>query len=243
MISVVSHELRTPLASLVGFAELLLMRDFSEDERREILNIMVKEGHRLTALTNEFLDLQRLESGRSQINPMPTALTPLLEHAIASAGEDPARPITLEVANTLPPVQADADRILQVLANLLSNARKYSPHGGTIRVTARCCAEGVEIAVQDHGLGIPLEALPHVFEKFYRVEEAEWRAVGGAGLGLAICRSIVEAHGGRIWATSAGRGAGSMFTFTLPLAEPAEMAQPGQVSVDERQPIDQPAHS
>jgi PAS domain S-box-containing protein len=218
LVSIVSHELRTPLVSLVGFAELMLARDFAEAERREFLTIMLREGQRLGALINDFLDLQRMESGRLQIVPEANDLREIAAWAIAAAGEDPDRPIVVDLPADLPPVAADDERILQVLANLLSNARKYSPGGGEVRVTARVADGSVEVGVSDRGLGIPDEALPQIFEKFYRVDNSDRRRIGGTGLGLAICRQIVAAHGGRIWAESPGLGQGATVRFTLPIA-------------------------
>jgi signal transduction histidine kinase len=219
LVSVVSHELRTPLVSLVGFAELLLARDFAEEERREFLGIMLEEGRRLTALINDFLDLQRIASGRLTVAPTPTDLCELLERAVDAAGEVPTQPIVLDVPSDLPLVAADPDRVRQVLANLLSNARKYSPAGGEIRVAARAVDGAVEVAVTDQGLGIPSEALPQLFQEFYRVDNSDRREIKGTGLGLSICQKLVAAHGGQIWAESAGLGKGSRFTFTLPLSD------------------------
>lgn len=221
LMSVVSHELRTPLASLVGFAELLLTNEYPEAQRREFLSIMLREGQRLTALINDFLDLQRIDSGRQVLNVTLVDLALLLEEAVVAAGEDPERPIRLVLDAPLPAVRADPDRIRQVLANLLSNARKYSPNGGDITVAARRCDEGVAVTVADQGIGIPPEALPHLFEPFYRVDNSDRRAITGTGLGLAICRKIVQEHGGRIWAESAGPGQGTSMTFTLPAVEQA----------------------
>ena len=218
--AVVSHELRTPLASLVGFAELLLVRDYPESQRRQFLRVMLDEGRRLTALINDFLDLQRIESGKQSVTLLPVNPLPLLDYAVSALGEDLERPIHLDVPANLPPVLADADRVKQVLTNLLSNARKYSPRGGEIRLEARHRDTAVEFAVVDRGLGIPPEAQPRLFEKFYRVDNSDRREIKGTGLGLAICQRIVEAHGGRIWAESDGPGHGARFAFTLPLARP-----------------------
>jgi PAS domain S-box-containing protein len=226
LVAVVSHELRTPLSSVVGFAELLLTRDFPEAERREFLDIMHREGRRLTELLNQFLDLQCLGKGHRKVVQRPTDLRRLLRDAAAIAGRDPTHPIVLQVPDHLPAVSADPDRLQQVLANLLSNACKYSPSGGEIRVSARRLDnELVEVAVQDQGVGLPEEALPRLFERFYRVETSDREGIGGAGLGLAISREIVEAHGGHIVAESAGPGQGSTFRFTLPVAEPVRAAE------------------
>jgi CheY-like chemotaxis protein len=183
------------------------------------LTVIEEEGRRLTALINDFLDLQRMESGRQQISPRPAELAPLLERAVAAAGADPVCPIRIEIENRLPAVRVDGDRLLQVLSNLLSNARKYSPGGGTVRVAARAADGQVTVSVQDEGLGVPPEAQAHLFQKFYRVDNSDRRQIKGTGLGLTISRKIVEAHGGRIWAESAGLGQGSRFSFTMPVAE------------------------
>jgi signal transduction histidine kinase/CheY-like chemotaxis protein len=219
LVSVVSHELRTPLASVVGFAELLRTRELPEAQRQKFLTVILEEGRRLTALINDFLDLQRMESGRQQIVPRPVEVAPLLEQCAAAAGEDATRPIQLDLADDLPAIRADSDRVSQVLSNLLSNARKYSPGGGLVTVSAQESNGQLIIGVQDHGLGLPPEALPRLFEKFYRVDNSDRRSITGTGLGLAISRKIVEAHGGRIWAESPGLGQGSRFCFTLPVAE------------------------
>lgn len=220
LVSVVSHELRTPLASVVGFAELLLTQNYDEPQRREFLTIMHQEGRRLTALINDFLDLQRMESQRQSVHAEPVALGELLRRAIIVSGEDPQRPIVLDAGDEPLEVEADADRVVQVLVNLLSNARKYSPKGGTIRVSTQLGELGVRVLVQDNGLGLPPEAMPHLFNKFYRVDNSDRRSIGGTGLGLAICRQIISEHGGRIGVTSDGPGKGSTFWFTLPLSKP-----------------------
>ncbi|MBI3968259.1 MAG: PAS domain-containing protein [Chloroflexi bacterium] len=222
LISVVSHELRTPLASLVGFAELLLNKPLSPAQTQRYLGIMVDEGRRLTALLNDFLDLQRIQSGRQPVHTLPVDPIALLDRALLAVADDPERPILLDVPAELPPVRADPDRLQQVLANLISNARKYSPGGGEVWIRARTGdgeeAGFVTITVVDQGLGIPPEAPPHLFEQFYRVDNSDRRAIVGTGLGLAICRKIVEAHGGRIWVESPGLGEGASFSFTLPIS-------------------------
>lgn len=219
LVAMVSHELRTPLASLVGFSELLLSRQFSDEQRKRYLETMLKEGQRLTELINDFLDLQRIEGGFKRLDLGPADLPTLLTRAIATAGDNPRTPIEVELPSDLPLVIADTNAIHQVLINLLSNARKYSPGGGLIQVEARALDEVVEVSVRDHGLGLPSEAIPKLFNKFYRVANVDRRGISGTGLGLAICRGIVEAHGGRIGAESAGSGQGSRFYFTLRAAD------------------------
>jgi signal transduction histidine kinase len=223
LISVVNHELRTPLASVVGFTELLMTRKLDDARRGQFVEVLHQESVRLTSLVDEFLDLQRIETGRQQIVPVPTDLCWLLERAVAGAGDDPNYPTTLEVDPTLHLVHADVDRVRQVLANLLSNAHKYSPAGGAIRVRATRRGEAACISVADEGLGIPSEAMPRLFEKFFRIDNSDRRRIKGTGLGLAIVREIVHAHGGSVWAESDGPGAGSTFSFTLPIAEEMEL--------------------
>jgi two-component system, OmpR family, sensor histidine kinase VicK len=216
MVSLVSHELRTPLASLLGFTELLYSRDLSEAQRKLYLGVMLREGRRLTDLINDVLHLQRLDAGHQDLNLAPADVKALIQRAVAAAGEDIQRPIDVQVSAPLPLVMVDPDAILQVLANFLSNARKYSPDGGLILVSAHAVGDMVEIDVQDHGLGLPHDALPRLFGTFYRVDSGDHRLIKGTGLGLAIIRRIVEAHGGQVRASSAGLGQGSNFQFTLP---------------------------
>jgi len=216
MVSLVSHELRTPLASLLGFTELLYSRDFSEEQRRQYLEVMLREGRRLTDLINDVLHIQRLEAGHQNLDLAPADLNALIRRAVTSAGEDIQRPIEVELPETLPLVMVDTDAVLQVLGNFMSNARKYSPDGGAILVTSQVVGDMVEIRVQDHGLGVPLAELPKLFATFYRVDSGDRRVIKGTGLGLSINRRIVEAHGGQVAAYSEGPGHGSRFQFTLP---------------------------
>jgi len=218
MVSLVSHELRTPLASLLGFTELLYSREFSEAHRKQYLEVMLREGRRLTDLINDVLHIQRLEAGHQNLNLALADLNALIKRAIVAAGEDAERPITLIVSATLPLVLIDTDAILQVLANFLTNARKYSPDGGPIIISTKLVGEMVEIDVEDSGLGLPGDALPKLFATFYRVDSSDRRLIKGTGLGLAINRRIVEAHGGKVEAHSGGPGKGSCFQFTLPTA-------------------------
>jgi PAS domain S-box-containing protein len=218
LVSMVSHELRTPLASLVGFTELLQSREFAKAQRKQYLDVMLREGRRLTSLINDFLDLQRIEGGAQKLNLGPLDLSVLVRRAVTSAGEDRHTPIKIDLDEDLPLVIADPDRILQVLTNLLSNARKYSPEGGEIRVFAQVADQAVEVSVQDQGLGIPAEARAHLFERFYRIDAGDRRDIRGTGLGLSITQKIIEAHGGKVGVDSAGAGKGSRFYFTLALA-------------------------
>ncbi|MEO8744642.1 MAG: ATP-binding protein [Candidatus Dormiibacterota bacterium] len=218
LVSMVSHELRTPLASVVGFAELLVSRPVTDGQRKEYLGVMLQEGRRLTALINDFLDLQRIESGRETMRLAPADLGALIERAVVAAGADVTTPIEIKLAPGLPLAMIDGDAIHRVLGNLISNARKYSPAGGRIVIGAGLVAGMVHVYVRDHGLGIPRESVPLLSQKFYRVDTSDRRLIKGTGLGLTISKRIVEAHGGTVEVRSEGLGKGSVFTFTLPIA-------------------------
>jgi two-component system phosphate regulon sensor histidine kinase PhoR len=169
---------------------------------------MLHEGKRLTVLINDFLDLQRLEAGQVEVSIAPVDMCTAVRRALEVLGHDAEHPMQLDLAPDLPRVLADADRLQQVLLNLLSNARKYSPDGGAITLAAKCGpGDTLEVTIADRGLGLPAEALPKLFNSFYRVENADRRTIKGTGLGLAIVKNLVEAHGGRVWAQSHGLGA------------------------------------
>ena len=220
-ISTVSHELRTPLASLRGFAELMLEREFPPDKRQRFLSIIHGETVRLTNLINDFLDLQRIESGRQAYHLERVKLTDLLPESIALFAQvDEKHTLRLEMPDALPSVHADKDRIRQVLSNLLSNAIKFSPEGGEVVVGARQEGAYVEVWVADQGVGIPAEAISQLFSKFFRVDNNQTRHIGGTGLGLALVKELIEAHQGRVWVDSEV-GRGSTFFFTLPVAAQA----------------------
>jgi signal transduction histidine kinase len=237
-LAVLGHEVRNLIATFVGFSELLLSHDWPPEKQREYLETMRDEGVRVSQFLNELLDLQRMEAGAAALHPRPTDMAELLNFAADVAAHDPRHPISLDLQADLPAVLAEPDRIQQVLANLLSNARKYSPRGGAIKLSSRAVRGTVEVSVEDSGIGIPPEVLERVFEKFYRVESLPHRDVRGTGIGLAICRQIVEAHDGRIWAESEGLGRGARFCFTLPIAPFGERslrsARPAEGSVDAR---------
>ena len=231
MVSMVSHEMRTPLASIVGFAELLVTREVSPGQRQEYLAVMLQEGHRLTALINDFLDLRRIEGGHLTMRFAPADVTALIKRAVALFGDPAHSSIQTRLPDDLPLVRADSDSIFRVVANLLSNARKYSPNGGPIVVSAILVDGMVEVSVEDEGLGIPADAVNHLFHKFYRIDTADRRTIKGTGLGLAISKNIIEAHGGKVAAESAGLGKGSRFSFTIPMVR--DQAQIGDVLVVE----------
>jgi PAS domain S-box-containing protein len=230
LVSTVSHELRTPLASIVGFAELMVTRDVGPEKRQEFLQVILQEGRRLTSLVSDFLDLRRIEDGHLTMRFGPADITALIERAVdlmSGAGA----PVETRLLSDLPLVRVDSDSIFRVMANLLTNARKFSPAGGQIVIGAGVVEGFVEVYVQDQGLGIPAEALSQLFSKFYRVDNPDRRGIKGTGLGLAISKKIVEAHGGKIGVRSEGLGKGATFHFAVPVAR--ERAQTGDVLVVE----------
>ncbi|MBI4768843.1 MAG: GAF domain-containing sensor histidine kinase, partial [Chloroflexi bacterium] len=233
LIAEMVHELRTPLASLTASCHLLQRPELPEDRRLEIVHTIQAETARLTQMTSDFLDLARLESGRARFRRELFNLPELIMECVGivqpQAGE---RDLTMrvELADDLPRPEGDRGKIKQVLLNLLTNAVKYNCDFGHILVRARVQEQALHVEVEDSGRGIAPDDLPHVFEKFYRVTDAEgWTQ--GTGLGLPIAQKIVENHGGQLTVRSTP-GEGTTFAFTLPLPAPAAAPiitrQPGQ---------------
>ncbi|MBP1153417.1 MULTISPECIES: ATP-binding protein [unclassified Paenibacillus] len=213
-ISIVSHELRTPLSSVLGFIEILLHRQLSPEKQQRYLQTIYKEAMRLSTLINDFLDLQRMESGKQIYHFAPVELRNLLQEVAEQWRGKQSHQIMLHLPDHEVWVRADADRLKQVGHNLMSNAIKYSPHSEQIDLTLRLEGRHVLILIQDYGLGIPEEAKDKLFTRFYRVDNSDRRQIGGTGLGLAIVREIVEAHQGTISFESA-MGQGTTFAVEL----------------------------
>lgn len=273
-ISNVSHDLRTPLTTILGYSELLLD---SEEEpltpfQEESLRLIMSSGVRLLRLVDDLLDASRLEFGRFSLTPADVAAAPLLRKLVMEMrlqAEQKGLALQAEVPDSLPIIQADGQRLAQVLTNLLSNAIKFTPAGGQVRLmgyvveqsngTAKLLShisapllptlpEGkwLVVCVRDTGIGIALEELPHLFSRFYRTAEAQRQAIRGTGLGLYVSKAIVEAHGGHIGVESQP-SQGSTFWFALPLqdetAKPPPLTKDGQRGQPEitAPPLEQPA--
>lgn len=218
-ISNISHELRTPLASLKALTETLQESALDDPPAAQrFLLRMRTEVDALSQMVEELLELSRIESGRVPLKMAATSPCVLINRAVERLYEQAQRAgleITIHCSENLPPALADERRLEQVLVNLLHNAIKFTPAGGSIALSAYQEGEYILFSVQDNGIGIPAEELPRIFERFYKTDRA--RSSGGTGLGLAIARHLVEAHGGRIWAESV-EGQGSTFTFSIPIA-------------------------
>ncbi len=228
-VNIVSHELKVPMTSIQGYARLLLMGAGGPvtDQQKEFINVILRNVERMSALVSDLLDLARIEAGRIRISPRPVSLSKVVQEALRSVEAEIARrkhKVEVDVPPDLPEVLADPMRLMQVLINLLSNAYKYTPDGGRIRVWAEVHGDAqdgkerwVVCAVQDSGVGIASQDLERIFQPFTRVQNPQTGREAGTGLGLSITRSIVELHGGHIWVESEP-GKGSTFYFTLPLA-------------------------
>ncbi len=234
VLSMVSHELRTPLTSILGFAKLIKKRldgmTCSPDETDKVekmlaqmqgnVDVIVSEGERLLALINNVLDLAKIEAGKMEWHTTALRVGELVQRSAAATSalfEAKALELTLDIPESLPLVLGDRDRLIQVLVNLLSNAVKFTESGGVI-CRARLDGDVVLVSVRDTGIGIAPHDYGKVFEKFVQLGVLTGERYRGTGLGLPICKEIVEYHGGRIWVESA-LGEGSTFYFTLPLAD------------------------
>lgn len=218
----VAHELRTPLTTIEGYMEGLIDGVIPPSERTFAL--VQREAVRLKRLIEELALLSRAEAGELQLNLCPHQLRPTVEHVAEQfqplfAAQSIQLTITLPA--DLPTVTADPDRLEQTLINLFSNALRYTPHGGSVTISAQPTEDSVQFSIADTGVGIAPEHLPHIFERFYRIDKSRNRQSGGTGIGLTISRLLIDAQGGDIWAESAGPGNGTTFHMSLPRAEPA----------------------
>jgi two-component system phosphate regulon sensor histidine kinase PhoR len=221
LISTLSRELRSPLTMIHGFSELLLTRDLKGKDSREALDQINASAGRLARTVGDLVSVLRIESGRVVMNRSRVDLARVLDEVIVPYGGAPK--IKVDVNGGVPPVLADRDMLGQVLANLVSNAVKFSPPGAQVSVGAKPNGASVNVYVEDHGIGVSEQERVQLFRKFGRVDRPEVQEAGGTGLGLYIAKNLVEMQGGRIWVRSEP-GRGSTFGFSVPLAETRESA-------------------
>jgi signal transduction histidine kinase len=217
----VAHELRSPLTSIKEYTSLFLEGLLGEipQNQKDALEVIRRQSRRMTDMVTDLLDLARIESGLARFALKEAYLPQIIENVVTEMMPqfDLNKIILLQdLKANLPPVKVDEAELLEVFINLFSNAVKFSKEGGKITLSAKKSAEGILVSIKDEGQGISSEDLPHIFEKFYRAKR-ESTAQKGTGLGLALCKSILERHGGHIWAESEGLGKGATFYFTLPL--------------------------
>ena len=218
-ISLVSHELRTPMNSIIGALDLLGTQELGTltEQGQQIINIATNNTERLIRLVNDILDLERIKSGKIPMRPVECQADELLiQAAQAMQGMADSAQVTLRVESTPIQIRADPDRILQTLTNLLNNAIKFSQPGESVWLRSNLTSDNLQIEVQDRGRGLPEDKLQLIFERFQQVDASDSRAKGGTGLGLPICRTIIEQHNGRIWVESS-LGEGSTFYVQLPV--------------------------
>lgn len=219
----VSHELRTPLTSIRSYAETLTdYRDIPKEMEIDFLHVILKESDRMTKIVQDLLELSRFDAGSAQLQIEEFSLENAMRNvsdAIALEAAKHSHNISMELADDLPGINGDRARIEQVLINILSNAVKYMPDGGTIDITSGRAGDKVWIKIKDTGIGIPEEDIPRIFDRFYRVDKARSRESGGTGLGLSIAREIVLRHGGEILIESIQDG-GTAVTVVLPIEGP-----------------------
>ena len=219
LIGDISHELRTPLTAIKGSMEGLIDGVLASDKTTYMH--IYQEADRLQRLVEDLQELSRVEGGAFRINKVAINIDEILHDALApliNTFNKKGIEVSIHSEKNLPSVTANHDRILQVVQNLLGNALQFTPKNGIIEINAKKVDDFVQISVKDNGTGIEADHLAHIFERFYRADKSRSRKNGGgSGIGLTIAQSLVEVHGGKIWADSEGKGHGSTFTFTLPI--------------------------
>lgn len=241
-VSIASHELRTPIARVKGYAEMLLAAqsdgDLTDEMLRRSLHRIDNASDRLTALVRDLLDSSKIREGNLPMRLRSVEVTELVREVVARYQEQlngSAGHLLLDIVGKPRSISADPERLEQVLTNLLDNALKYSPEHPELRVRVQPKARGVLLEVQDHGIGLPPAAADRIFEPFSRATNAEQRQITGMGLGLYICRNIVEQHQGRIWARSDGEGKGTTMSVWLP--EPSSHSATAPLSSQAASPV------
>jgi signal transduction histidine kinase len=232
VLSTVSHELKTPLMSIRGFAQMIRDGDVDGEEGRDFAKEIYENAVRLSTYVERMLQEQSVSNGGESLDMRDVRIRPMVDQVIRQLRTGtPNHELVNDVSDDAPNVSGDPDKIMQILINLVSNAVKYSPRGGVVRVTAQPSDRWLELRVSDSGVGIPPEARSRIFDRFFRVSSFETKGIPGTGLGLSIVKGLVELHGGRIWVESE-IGRGSTFHVTLPqtfyFPAPAEYNRVGQ---------------
>jgi PAS domain S-box-containing protein len=240
-LATLSHELRTPLTPIIGWANMIRSGQLGAAEAGQGLRVIEKNSHALSRLINDLLDMSSILSGKLRIERAPVELGAVVREAVETVRtQAAARSVTLEVeTGGLAPavVSGDRTRLVQIFWNLLNNAVKFSREGGRVRVSVGASGGSARVRVEDEGEGIAPEFLPHIFERFRQADMGTTRQHGGLGIGLALVKSLVGAHGGRVEASSGGAGRGSSFTVTLPAAHvAAESRASGELNPEDAKP-------
>jgi len=217
LVSTVSHELRTPLSSVLGFTELLLTKNIKPERQNKYIDTIHREAVRLTNLINDFLDLQRMESGKQQYNMETLQLNEIAFEIVNRFRHEQKHNVHLIDKAREVYVNADQDRLVQLFINLIGNAIKFSPQGGDVEILLENKNNSIQVSIKDEGIGISKQDIAQLFQKFKRIDNSLRRKIGGTGLGLSICREIILKHEGEIWIESE-EGQGTIVYFTLPLA-------------------------
>jgi PAS domain S-box-containing protein len=217
-----SHELRTPLNHIIGFTELVVDKHFGDlnEIQMEYLNDSLKSSKHLLSLINDILTISKVEAGKLDFKPSDVNLKPLLENSLTMIEEKAVEhsiQLSLGIDGIPETIKADKGKLKHIMYNLLSNALKFTPDGGEIRLEAKMRGSSIEFTVTDTGIGLNLEDLEEIFNPFDQVDNSKGRTNQGAGLGLSLTKSLVELHRGKIWAESEGEGKGSTFRFAIPV--------------------------
>jgi PAS domain S-box-containing protein len=234
-LATLSHELRNPMSAILGWLHLLRTGRLNEEQRAKALDTIQRNADLQTQLINDLLDVSRIVTGKMQLDPQPMLVDEVIEQAVESVRHAALakRVELLTRIERTDPMHADPHRLQQVFANLLSNAVKFTPSGGRVEIRCARVGDRIQVSVADTGEGIAPGMLPHLFQRFRQADGSTTRRHGGLGLGLAIVRHIVEAHGGEAFATSEGLGKGSTFTVSLPIHAAIEGGRTGTEQGDD----------